>query len=138
MNDIVKPKSIMAQSFKSMCLVENSPSGKGIDVTAFDASGQAFAKGKDFTSLGPFNNGVWGSFLENMSDMVGRGGKAVGDSIVLGAKKFDATQNEGCVKINLAKGQCDVTTVDGGGIPNKTVTLGVTLQGAPFAATPKP
>ena len=128
MNDQVK--SGISKSFKDVCVVENKSNGQGLQVIAYGSAGRPIATGDGFKKEGI----IWDSFMDNMRDLLSTGGKATGDSYSLGNGQHGATYSENGIKIDLAKGTCDVTTVDGGQNPNKPVQLGVVLKGAPFDA----
>ena len=121
----------VSRSFKDVCVVENAPNGKGIQVTAFGKDGQTLATGKDFVK-----QGLWDDFIDNMNDLVSVGGKVVGDSYTVGNGKYGATYKDGGIKLDVAAGSCEVTTVDAGQISNKPVQLGVALKDVPFTAGP--
>lgn len=129
MTDPVKPT--ISKSFKDVCLVEDKPDGKGIQVTAYGKDGKPFATGDAFRKEGV----IWDTFLDNMKDLVSVGGKATGDSHTLGNGKYGATYQDGGIKLNVPDGKCEVTTVDGGQNPNRTVTLGVQLKAPAFDVT---
>jgi hypothetical protein len=129
MTDPVKPQ--VSRTFKSVCLVEDSPDGKGIKVTAYGNNGVALASGKDFVKKGI----IWDDFIDNMNDLITVGGKATGDSYALGRKSGDATFREGGIALNVSKGICDVSTVDRGGVPEGTMRMGVVLKNPSFDVT---
>lgn len=129
-----KTKPELKGTFQNTCLVGNKPDGKGIEVIAFGKDGKIIATGDDFKKSGL----LYDSFAENMLDLLGSGGKAKGDSYAAGRGQYDATYKEGGLAINVAKGICDVSTVDRGGVPEGTTRLGVTLKDVPFKVSPSP
>lgn len=128
MTDPKKPE--VSKSFKSVCLVEDDPAGKGIKVTAFGNDGKPLASGKDFVEKGT----IMSNFIDNMQELLSVGGRAVGDSTALGRKE-GATYQEGGIALNVAKGICDVSTVDRGGNPEGTMRMGVVLKNPAFEVT---
>ncbi len=131
MTDKKKPPEA-AQSFKSVCVIENSADGKGIRATAYGNDGKVVATGKDFVS-----GSIMSNFIDNMQELVSVGGQVIGDSYAQGREKNFATFKEGGITLNVAKGLCDVSTVDHGGVPEGTMRMGVVLKDVPFTA-PKP
>ncbi len=121
-----------SKSFKSVCLVENNPKGSGIQVTAFGNDGKPLAHGEGFVKKGK----IWDDFIDNMQELVSVGGKVTGDSYALGRGQNSATYKEEGITLNVAKGLCDVTTVDRGGVTEGTMRMGVVLKGASFDVKP--
>jgi len=121
----------LKSTFKNTCVVGNSPDGKGIQVLAFGKDGNLIATGKDFQKPG-----IMGFFVQNMEDLLQSGGRATGDSYATGRGKYDATYKDDGLAINIAKGLCDVSTVDRGNIPEGTTRLGITVKDVPFKIAP--
>lgn len=130
MADLGTPSA--SKSFRDVCLVEDAPNGKGVQLTAYGSNGKPFATGDAFRKEGV----LWDSFQDNLKDLLSVGGKATGDSHTIGNGKYGATYKEGGVKLDVAAGTCEVTTVDAGQNADKTRQLGVVLRGASFDVKP--
>lgn len=117
-----------SKSFKDVCLVENNPTGNGIQITAFGSNGKPIATGDAVRKEGV----VWDTFLDNMRDLLSTGGKATADSHTLDNGKNAASYKDGGIKLDVAAGSCEVTTVDGGQNADKPKQLGIVLKDVPF------